>query len=84
MPPPEYYEIFEKKLHEKFPGISPRVAEHICEVEWFLDLCIVSGFSLGAKKSKDKICTTILETLGSLLMREGHEALERHLEAVKD
>ncbi|MAB81808.1 MAG: hypothetical protein CMJ24_00005, partial [Phycisphaerae bacterium] len=83
-PTAEYYEAFEKDLPKRFPGISERVTEHLAATEPFYDLCIVLGFGLGAKKTKDKAVVPELDILGDRVGREGREALDHHIQAIRD
>ena len=55
LPTEEYYAILRNYVVEKFPGIRPDVAEHLCELEEFFDVCIAIGFSLGVGKMELKI-----------------------------
>jgi hypothetical protein len=59
------------------------VLEHCASLEPFLDICIASGFSLGAAKSTGKIFQAEIEFLGDIVGREGLRSTEKHLDAVK-
>ena len=57
--------------------------EHLDALEAFLDVCICSGYSLGATKSPDRLMQPSLEALGEICGREGSQACEHHLKVIK-
>ena len=54
-PPDEYYEALLKDMLARHPDVPIGLIEHLVVVEQFLDTCIISGFALGAKKTKGRI-----------------------------
>ncbi len=83
LPPESYYVNLEEWRKKKFPDADPHVLEHCASLEPFLDICIASGFSLGAAKSTGKIFQAEIEFLGDIVGREGLRSTEKHLDAVK-
>ena len=55
------------------------VLEHCASLEPFFDICISSGFSLGASKSVGKIFQKEIEFLGDLVGRFGLRSTEKQL-----
>ena len=65
------------------PKCVSACGEHAEALEPFLDVCIASGFSLGAGKSTDKVFQTSLQFLGDIVSQDGLQSTEEHLESVK-
>ena len=84
MPPAEYYEFLKQWRREQHPHADPHLLDHLDVLEPSLDLCIVSGFSLAAEKSRDKIAQHRIQVLGELVGRLGREATDHHLKTVRD
>ena len=74
VPCPEYYDALRTYRRSQFAGASEVVLEHLDALESFLDVCICSGYSLGASKSLDRLMQHSLEDLGEVCGREGSEA----------
>ena len=70
-PPERYYDALAKDMQARHPRASSHMLEHCGVVESFLDLCIVSGFALGAAKTKGRIAQVEFEWLGSVCGRTG-------------
>ena len=83
-PPERYYDALAKDMQARHPRASAHMLEHCGVVESFLDLCIVSGFALGAAKTKGRIAQVEFEWLGSVCGRTGMEACDGHLAAVRN
>ena len=83
IPPPKYYAALDVWRRKAFPNASPEVHEHFGVLEEFFDVCISSGFSLGASKSLGKLFQPQLEFLGDVVGRHGLQSTEAHLDAVK-
>ena len=60
------------------------VLEHLDALAPSLDVCVCSGYSLGASKSLDRLMQPSLEALGEICGREGSEACEHHLKVIKE
>ena len=84
MPPAEYYELLKQWRRKQHPKADPHLLDHLDVLEPFLDLCIVSGFSLGAEKSRDKIAQHRIQFLGELVGRLGREATDHRLRTVRE
>ena len=84
MPPAEYYQILSEWRRKKHPKADPFLLDHLDVLEPFLDLCIISGFSLGAAKSCDKIAQHRIQFLGEIVGRDGREATDHHLKTVRE
>ena len=84
MPPATYYAALGASLKERYPEASEAVREHLEALEAFLDVCIVSGYSLGAAKSLDRLMQPSLEALGEVCGRDGAQACEHHVKIIKE
>ena len=49
-----------------------------------MDLCAVSGFSLGAKKSRNRLARSELDILGDIVGREHIKATNMHLKTITE
>ena len=82
LPPETYYVSLEEWRKKMFPNADPHVLDHCAALEPFLDVCIASGFSLGASKSAGKIFQPEITFLGDIVDRNGLKSTEEHLGAV--
>ena len=55
MQPERYYQALRADMRKRHPNASEEMIEHCAIVEEFLDLCLVSGFALGASKTRGRI-----------------------------
>ena len=67
MPSEGYYEILAESMRKRHPEADATLLEHLVEVEVWLDISIVSGFSLGAHKTKNRIAQHEVEFLGDVV-----------------
>ena len=79
MPPAAYYEELGKDMVRRHGKVDVHLLEQLSVLEPFLDVCILSGFSLGAAKSRDNIAQLAHQFLGEQCGREGRDALDHHL-----
>ncbi len=84
LPPEKYYDALQADMAARHPKADRHVLAHLAEVEPWLDVCIASGFSLGASKTRGRILQTEMEVLGDRVHREGVEPLEHHTRAVTE
>ena len=84
VPPATYYAALGASLKERYPSASKTVTEHLEALEAFLDVCIVSGYSLGAAKSLGCLMQPSLESLGEVCGRDGAQACEHHDPIIKE
>ena len=66
MPSAYYYEKLNEDMRARYPEADRHLLEHLSVLEPFLHVCIVSGFSLGALKSADKLARKAILFLGEI------------------
>ncbi|HIL57533.1 MAG TPA: hypothetical protein EYG39_06465, partial [Rhodothermales bacterium] len=84
VPSAAYYVALEADMARRHPLADPHVLAHLAVVEPFLDVCITSGFSLGARKSAGNILQKRVQFLGELVGRDGRESLDLHVDAIRN
>ena len=84
MPSAYYYEKLNEDMRARYPEADRHLLEHLSVLEPFLHVCIVSGFSLGALKSADKLAQKAILFLGEICAREGRDATDHHVQAIRD
>ncbi|MDA8584257.1 hypothetical protein N9L68_08470 [bacterium] len=66
VPGPDYHASLRRFMKQTYQGASETVLEHLDSFEAFLDVCICSGYSLGATKSLDTLMQPSLQALGGI------------------
>ena len=84
VPPDGYYAALRRERAVAYPAAGEALLEHLDALEALLDVCIASGYSLGASKSRDRLCQPALESLGEVAGRDGLDACEHHLRIIKE
>ena len=82
LPTEEYYSILRQHIAHKYSGIRPDVAEHLCELEEFFDVCLAVGFSLGVGKME--LLKIKVKLLGEFVTRAGRQQDPSKVQAIKD
>ena len=84
LPTEHYYASWRLDVAERFQITDAVFLDLLEDQEVFLDVCCVSGFSLGASKSKNRICRFELDILGDICGRVTLQATEDHLRAIRE
>ena len=84
VPPDGCYAALRRERAVAYPAAGEALLEHLDALEALLDVCIASGYSSGASKSRDRLCQPALESLGEVAGRDGLDACEHHLRIIKE